>query len=230
MLYHLKREAKVVRSPKGRRKLRLFACGCCRQVWHLIEDARSRRLVGLSEQLADGLARPLELAEAEVAARSAKSEADVASAGRSAMTHVSQVGAAIDAALQTAAKEAYKAARVASGCALCSVGGFWTIDQPNPTWEAQEKRQADLLRDLFGNPFRPTRSTAWQAATVLALAQAAYDERSIPAGELDTGRLAVLADALEEAGCTNSEILAHCRGAGPHVRGCWVIDLLLGKE
>ena len=62
------------------------------------------------------------------------------------------------------------------------------------------------------------------------LAEAAYTARSLPQGELDPARLAVLADALEDAGCTDADILGHLRGPGPHVRGCWVIDLLLGKQ
>jgi hypothetical protein len=61
------------------------------------------------------------------------------------------------------------------------------------------------------------------------MAQTAYDERILPAGTLDPDRLAVLADALEDAGCDNADILSHLRGPGPHVRGCWVVDLLLGK-
>jgi hypothetical protein len=65
---------------------------------------------------------------------------------------------------------------------------------------------------------------------VVRLAQAAYEERQMPAGTLDNTRLAVLADALEEAGCDNADILAHCRSGGEHVRGCWVVDLILGKS
>jgi hypothetical protein len=65
---------------------------------------------------------------------------------------------------------------------------------------------------------------------LVALAQAAYDQRELPAGTLDPTRLAVLADALEEAGCDQADLLSHLRDPGPHVRGCWVIDLLLGKE
>jgi len=60
--------------------------------------------------------------------------------------------------------------------------------------------------------------------------EAAYHDRSLPAGTLDRDRLAVLADALEDAGCSHAEMLTHLRGVGPHVRGCWVVDLLLGKE
>ena len=70
---------------------------------------------------------------------------------------------------------------------------------------------------------------AWNDSTVVRLAQAAYEERHLPAGTLDSGRHAVLADALEEAGCTDAEILGHLRGPGRHVRGCWVVDLVLGK-
>jgi hypothetical protein len=71
---------------------------------------------------------------------------------------------------------------------------------------------------------------AWNDSTVVRLAQAAYEERHLPAGTLDTGRLAVFADALEEAGCMDADILGHLRGPGPHVRGCWAVDLCLGKS
>jgi hypothetical protein len=70
----------------------------------------------------------------------------------------------------------------------------------------------------------------WNGGTIVQLAQSAYEERHLPAGTLDNGRLAVLADALEEAGCTDADILGHLRGPGPHVRGCWAVDLLLGKS
>jgi hypothetical protein len=87
--------------------------------------------------------------------------------------------------------------------------------------------QCRLLRDILGNPFRPASIDptwlVWNSGTVPKLAQAIYDERRF-------GDLPILADALEEAGCDNTDVLAHCRGPGPHVRGCWVVDLLLGKE
>ena len=90
--------------------------------------------------------------------------------------------------------------------------------------------QAVLLRDIFRNPFRPISiAPAWLTPTVLALAQAAYDNRNLPSGMLDNDHVAVLADALEDAGCDNAEILNHCRQPGEHVRGCWVVDLLLRK-
>jgi hypothetical protein len=102
---------------------------------------------------------------------------------------------------------------------------------------AEERRsQCRLLHDIFGPlPFRPLpplapRVLAWNGGTIPRLAQAAYDERALPAGTLDTDRLAVLADALEGAGCADADILGHLRGPVPHVRGCFVLDFLLGKS
>jgi hypothetical protein len=83
---------------------------------------------------------------------------------------------------------------------------------------------AALLRDIFANPFRPVAiNPAWRTSNVTALAQSIYDERAFD-------RLPILADALEDAGCDNVDILNHCRQPGEHVRGCWVVDLVLGKE
>ncbi|MFO0800999.1 MAG: hypothetical protein U0804_26330 [Gemmataceae bacterium] len=84
--------------------------------------------------------------------------------------------------------------------------------------------QADLLRDVFGSPFKPVNFTpAWRTEAVVGLARGMYESRNF-------GPMPVLADALEDAGCADADILAHCRGDGPHVRGCWVVDLVLGKE
>jgi hypothetical protein len=95
---------------------------------------------------------------------------------------------------------------------------------------AELAAQAQLLRDVFGNPFQPVPlDRGWRTPAVASLAQAAYDERILPSGELDLTRLAVLADALEEAGASG-ELVEHLRSAGPHVRGCWAVDLVLGKE
>jgi hypothetical protein len=89
-----------------------------------------------------------------------------------------------------------------------------------------------LIRDIFANPFRPAlidpAILRWNDGTVVKLARSSYDDRHLPEGTLDVARLAVLADALEEAGCNDPEILNHLRGLGPHVRGCWVVDLVLG--
>lgn len=83
---------------------------------------------------------------------------------------------------------------------------------------------AALLRDVVGNPFGPIAlDPAWLTSDVLALARGIYDERAFD-------RMPILADALQDAGCENADVLNHCRGDGPHVRGCWVVDLLLGRS
>jgi len=94
------------------------------------------------------------------------------------------------------------------------------------TWDdfGERRGQTDLIRDIFGNPFRPvTFDPAWRTTIAVQLAQGMYDSR-------DFAAMPILADALQDAGCDNADILDHCRGAGPHVRGCWVVDLVLGKE
>jgi hypothetical protein len=82
-----------------------------------------------------------------------------------------------------------------------------------------------LVRDIYGpNPFLPASfDPSWRTSTALALASSMYESR-------DFAGMPVLADALEEAGCESADVLAHCRGPGPHVRGCWVVDLVLGKS
>jgi hypothetical protein len=88
----------------------------------------------------------------------------------------------------------------------------------------------DLLRELIGNPFRPGRiDTTRLPPPIPALAQAAYLERTLPGGTLDPARLAILADALEEAGCNEADLLSHLREPGFHVRGCWALDLVTGR-
>jgi hypothetical protein len=88
----------------------------------------------------------------------------------------------------------------------------------------EERREGDIIRDIFGNPFRPvTVDPAWLTSTVVALATGIYTERAFD-------RMPILADALMDAGCANADVLNHCRSDGPHVRGCWVVDLLLGKS
>jgi hypothetical protein len=86
------------------------------------------------------------------------------------------------------------------------------------------KDHVSLLRDIFGNPFRSlTFEPDWCTSTAVALAQQMYDSR-------DFSAMPILADALQDAGSDNVDILDHCRGPGPHVRGCWVVDLVLGKS
>jgi hypothetical protein len=89
--------------------------------------------------------------------------------------------------------------------------------------EAERRAQASLLKEIFGNPFRPVAfSTAWRSDTAVTLARQMYESR-------DFSAMPILADALQDAGCDSDDVLNHCRGSGPHVRGCWVVDLVLGK-
>jgi hypothetical protein len=100
-------------------------------------------------------------------------------------------------------------------------------DHAGRAWAAEQWRQADLLRCLFGNPFRPVAVDpvwlAWRERTVVRLAQAIDADHALD-------RLPILADALEEAGCTDAHVLGHCRGGGKHAPGCWVLNTLLGRE
>ncbi len=91
--------------------------------------------------------------------------------------------------------------------------------------QEEERAQCELLRDILPNPFRklPKPKKSWRTETVRALATGIYAERAFD-------RMPILADALEDAGCEHADILTHCRGDGPHVRGCWVVDLILGKQ
>jgi hypothetical protein len=123
---------------------------------------------------------------------------------------------------------------------ICTASdGVWTAAHPNAFeaaevaatethWSGRPAVLTDLLRELFGNPFRPRPRPdpawlAWNGGTVYKLAEAVYEGRAFD-------RFPVLADALEDAGCANADMLGHLRGPGPHVHGCWAVDLLLGKE
>ena len=98
----------------------------------------------------------------------------------------------------------------------------WLIDAA-PRRRAAKSAQLALLRCAVGNPFRPVAiDPQWLTSTVVALAEGIYADRAFD-------RLPILADALQDAGCGNEDVLTHCRDAGPHARGCWVVDLLLGK-
>ena len=98
-------------------------------------------------------------------------------------------------------------------------------DEANKPDEQEQSKQGRILKDIFENPFRPAVvDPAWLTTDVLQLARGIYDEKAFD-------RMPILADALQDAGCDNPDILNHCRDAGQvHVRGCWVIDLLTGRE
>jgi hypothetical protein len=194
---------------KSDRKLRLFAAACCRRHWDVLDDPRSKRAVTVGEAYADGWADLPAMADALDFAREVE---------RQGWSQRGTVTAAVQAATAVSNTEVPE-----RGSRLLVTHAD---DRP-----AEEAAQAQLLRDILGPlPFRvPDAGGALGSATVVRLARLAYEERTLPSGVLDGGRLAVLADALEDAGCTESELLNHLRGPGPHVRGCWALDLVLAK-
>jgi hypothetical protein len=222
-----------LRGKARGRKLRLFAGACCRRIWHLLAEGPGRRVVEMAERFADGRTTHEELlSAARAAARVVWEMADSDFDNTVTLASCS----ATSAACHTAVGQAIGLEMAASGAAYaCVHASDECMPAREDTRRKEGQHQAELLRDIFGPLlFRPVAVSpawlAWNEGTVVRLAQVAYQERHLPAGTLDNARLAVLADALEEAGCTDAEILGHLRGAGPHVRGCWVVDCLLGKE
>jgi hypothetical protein len=185
------------------RQLRLLACACCRAVWPLLADKCSRRAVEVAERFADGQATPQTLRKWHWAAYEAY--------------EVTEEGGA---------EAAY-----AATCATHEDAGFAAL---HASAAAGDAGPCDLLRDIL-NPFRAAAVIdpawlCWDDGIIPKLARASYEERSLPAGTLDPVRLAVLADALEDAGCTDARLAGHLRTPGPHVRGCWVVDGLWGAD
>jgi hypothetical protein len=202
--------AATLSARDGARKRRLFACACARRVWrNFPNDA-----VEVAERYADGQARKAELKQAH--------------------EEVARTSATLfnDDPHNVAVRFAASAAYCATKAGVSSEMVFRVALEANQSAGNRDGAvQARLFRCVFGNPFRPVSvDPLWLTPTVAPLARAAYAERDLPSGELAAERLAVLADALEEAGCDNAEILGHLRGDGPHVRGCWALDLVLGKE
>jgi hypothetical protein len=184
-----------VQGKVSDRKLRLFACACCRTFWSFLTDIRSREAVEASELFADNLIRRGELRRA---------------AGRASNVLNLRYSPRLQLARSTANVPA---------AALADL-----------RWLVKNEVAIVLLHDIFGTPFRPALiDPQGLTPTVTSLAAAAYEGRSLPSGELDPARFAVLADALEEAGCQDQSILDHLRSPGPHVRGCWPLDLILGR-
>jgi hypothetical protein len=223
------------------RKLRLFYCACCRRTWPLLKDKRSRQAVEVAEQFADGLADRGVRSTTRRAASYATSVAwrALQRASEEVFPQMRDMVPPFEAALTaTYALDSNLNGKAIAWRAAQAVGvatdGIPITPAEGEATRKERRSQADLLRDICGNPFRPLPSIdptwlAWNNGTVVKLAQTIYDQRELPTGTLDATRLAVLADALEDAGCTDANILDHLRGPGPHVRGCWALDLLLGK-
>lgn len=189
-----------------KRKLRLFACGCTRHFWHLLPEGAARDAVVVTERWVDHEASRREWRTAYKLAKQAFRANCEATARKPEETEAIRLA-------MWAASDRLSAA--------CSQTGFPVEPlRDNSNYEYQ----ARVFRDLFGNPFRPvTADPLWLTSTVVALASEMYESR-------DFRPMPILADALQDAGCDNDNILNHCRGPGPHVRGCWVVDAVLRKE
>jgi hypothetical protein len=209
-----------LRGKASDRKLRLFAAACCRSAWTYLTTHRSRTAVEVAERFADGQATNAELVRVYEMALDAAHKAQQRGSRRRFGHLLLRSEAKLFYAGQTA--HLHKPFLVGR---LSWVGRDEDIKSISP----------NLLRDIFGNPFRPSPPLpaavlAWNDATVPRIAQAIYDERQMPQGTLDAGHLAILADALLDAGCEDEALIGHCREPGPHVRGCWTLDMILGKE
>ncbi|QEL15477.1 hypothetical protein [Limnoglobus roseus] len=189
------------------RKLRLFLCGFCRSVWDRVPSKRSRA----AELYADGLVSERELGRAYSMACDVFAQARRRLFGRRGFAWADRKSEEYD-RLELFAEAAYCHTPMLIGrLKRCTRHSELLVLAPN------------TLRDIFGNPFRPVMlSPSWLTNAALGLAEGIYADRAFD-------RLPILADALQDAGCEDAGILAHCRGDGPHVRGCWVVDGVLGK-
>jgi hypothetical protein len=199
------------------RKLRLFAVTCCQRISHLLVEPRSRPAVNAAEKLAEG-----KTTEAKIWL--IRDTADLAAGDEEAQGSYGSR----EAALFALEPVAYEAAKECASAASEAV--FWSEEIEHEIirterQSAERAAQIALLRDIFGNPFKPvTVDREWLTSDVLALAKGIYAKKAFD-------RMPILADALQDAGCDNDDVLNHCRDTAlTHVRGCWVVDLLLGKE
>jgi hypothetical protein len=213
------------------RKLRLFAVACYQLVCDQPVDERSRQAVEVAEAFADGLATEEELEVARQLATYAMVSSTPGSKAYHAITIAEDVTRTDWTADVIAAHAGFLAYASGERHPIGTERRSRAVRERQRAARAEMQtakgKEADLLRCLIGNPFRPSPTLApavlaWNGGTVPKLAAAIYEERAFD-------RLPVLADALEDAGCTDAEVLTHCRSGGEHVRGCWVVDLVLGK-
>jgi hypothetical protein len=213
------------------RKLRLFAVACCRRIWNVIRDKQSKAAVECSEKNADGQIGKEQL----VAASKDSHEVWRRRAWRQNSRPNRPVAYAAEAATFAGnatgrPTEFFHRMRLAAKVSLTAELQTAGSVPSQPVLE-----RCLLLREVFGNPFGapptiPPCVSTWNGGTVVRLADAVYEDRVLPAGTFRPDRVAVLADALEEAGVTDDAILAHLRGPAAQVRGCFVVDLLLGRS
>jgi hypothetical protein len=206
------------------RKLRLFACACCRRYWTFLLEPASQRAVEVAERFADDLATLEELTQAHeqaLAILQAYPSMFVAPACEAAVMVMNL--AALDAVRATLGATRAMAVRDA---AYAGVPGFDERRAVEEALAAELCDQCELLRHIVGNPFRPVaidpKWLRWDGGVVGKMARVIYDE-----GQFED--LPFLADALMDAGCDNEEILEHCRTPRDHIKGCWVVDALLQR-
>lgn len=236
-----------LQSRMGNRKLRLFACACFRRIWPLLADERGRGAVACFERFADEQATADEFADAGRTANAATDDASAAVSEADAVYSDDRSTAALFAAAEARYSAAYGLCYVveddprvglSADCAASAraLHEEATVYLTEPAAEraahragevaraAERGAQAALVRAIFGNPFRPVSiDPGWLTSDVPALAQGVYADRAFD-------RLPILADALQDAGCEVADILDHLRGSGPHVPGCWALDVVLGRE
>jgi hypothetical protein len=235
-----------LRGKVSERQVRLLTAAWCRRIWRLLEDERSRKAVLVLELFADGQASRHEGHLAGMAADLAAGcpphdwgwdkdhLGELATPTHRAAADAVRVATYLLPGLhRPESLSPSEMLPVAYGVARGI--GEATAQEQAASVGPERGGQAALLRDIVGNPLRPLVPVppavlAWNDGTVRRIAQAAYDERILPAGTLDTGRLVILADALLDAGADDENLLAHLRCGGEHVRGCHVVDAILGKS
>jgi hypothetical protein len=204
--------------PLNHRKLRLFAVLCCRQFWALLIYKLSQEAVEAAERFADGLISRESMYQAANNADTPAVIAAYRAAGRRARIESTSVRAA-KAASRCAGADVLNAAKFA-----CSVAVRAATEQ-----DRERALHCSWLHDLYGPiPFRSIASLehavlTWNDRTVPRIAEGIYVERAFE-------RMPILHDALLDAGCTDESLLSHCRNPEGHVRGCWALDLILGKS
>jgi hypothetical protein len=187
----------------GARKLRLFACACCRRLGPLLGPERLLQTLTVAERFADGLATEQELALARVGAQLTTKWGE----------------RAVDFACSPSHDLIWNISPHLLNC-------IRDVHQSKPDRESERRGQVEFCRDIFGNHYRRVKASPswsqWNEGLVVGMAEQIYEERTFE-------DLPMLADALEEAGCEHRDLLGHLRGGGVHVAGCWALDVVLGK-
>jgi hypothetical protein len=215
-----------LRGKASRRKMRLFGSVCCRRVWENLTDPKARRALELAERAVEGSDIPRQLRRAatnlwDILHRLERAHGEFgylsdpqalptkavlclveSSGGPTAANYIESIPRQLIQFVRESTISIYEERDVLS----------------------EQTALSHLLRDLFGTPQRPvTADPGWLTSTAVSIASGIYADRAFD-------RLPILADALQDAGCEENTVLDHCRGEGLHARGCWAVDLLLGKQ